>query len=235
MTVYCCHGERKHPPFWVRPKHCIFFPSLVNKTVESTGKPRSQHFSTQLNLGLERLRLGEQHNPKKTSLHHPRKAGPWQLCRPSKLPGGRSTAWKKTPTPCKGQAASQHCCCWGRQIWGSQGQHDARGTQLRFPWSYMGRPCLNGNTHLARSLCVSLAILAFLPSLVKWWLLGGKRRQSTYLDSAFPPWGFLHRSSWPEYCLCSSSHKKNHTPPLSPPKIPQKSQDKFIMGTLTQP
>lgn len=106
--------RKKHLQFWVRPKDCIFLPSLVNRTSESTGKPRSQHSSTQLNLGQERLKLREQHNPnKKPSLHPLREIRPWQFCRYSKIPGGRSTGWKKTPTPCKGPVASQLCCCYG--------------------------------------------------------------------------------------------------------------------------
>lgn len=57
--------RKKHPLCWVSPKHCIFLPSSVNKTGERTGKARSQHFPTLLNLWPERLRFGEQHNPNK--------------------------------------------------------------------------------------------------------------------------------------------------------------------------
>jgi len=108
--------RKRHPPFWVRPKHCIFLHSLVNETVESTGKSRSQHLSTQLHLGLERLRLGEQHHPNKKPPCITPETGPRQLCRPSKPPGGRSTAWNKTPTPCKLLPSTS--AAGGTQMWG---------------------------------------------------------------------------------------------------------------------
>lgn len=148
--------KKKHPSSWVRHKHCIFFPSSVNKTTESIGKPRSEHFSTQLNLGLERLRLREQHNPnKKPPCISPEREDLDSSVDPQKLPGGRSTAWKKAPTPCKGQAASpasppllpEEGRCGGN--WG---QHDAWGSQLWLPWSYMRRSCLNGNTQRLNTL-----------------------------------------------------------------------------------
>lgn len=180
--------RKKHLQFWVRPKDCIFFSSLVNRTGDRTGKSRSQHSSTQLNLGPERLKLREQHNPnKKPSLHQPRETRPWQLCRYSKIPGGRSTGWKKTPTPCKGQATSQRCCCQEEADVGeTEGNtiHEVLSSNsLEATWEDL----VWMKIHLAQSLCVSLAILTTLQSLVKWWLLREKRRQSAYLDSAFLP------------------------------------------------
>lgn len=81
-----------------------------------------EHWKTQeptlLNTVLPETReakLREQHNPnKKPSLHQPRKTRPWQLCRYSKIPGGRSIGWKKTPTAAKLLPSTAR----GRQMWG---------------------------------------------------------------------------------------------------------------------
>lgn len=111
--------RKKHLQFWVRPKDCIFFPSLVNRTGESTGKPRSQHSSTQLNLGPERLKLRERHNlNKKPSLHQPRETRPWQLCRYSKIPGGRKEAGRKHPHHAKAKLLPSIAAARRRQMWG---------------------------------------------------------------------------------------------------------------------
>lgn len=56
--------KKKHPPFWVRPKHCILFPLTVNKAAESTGKAQDRRCSAELHLGPEssRLRWGWESN-----------------------------------------------------------------------------------------------------------------------------------------------------------------------------
>lgn len=210
--------REKHPPCWVSPKHCIFFPSLVNKTVESTGKPRSQHFSTLLNLGLERLRFGEQHNPSKNlpcitveRQDHDNSVDPQSYQEVEAQPGRKHPHHAKTKllprTAPVGEKADmgetegnmRHSALIPLKIHG----------KILSEWKYpLGSKllCIFGHPLLG----------TVLPSLVKWWLVRGKRRQSTYLDSALPPWGFLHRSSWPEHCLCSSSHRKQRHPAQPP-------------------
>lgn len=107
----------------------------------------------------------------------------------------------------------------GGRCGGNWGQHNSWGTQLQFLWRHMGRSCLNTNTHLAQSLCVSLAILTVLPSLVKWWLLREKRRQSTYLDSAFlPTLGVSSQEQLARAPPLLQQPQKTQTPTLSPLK-----------------
>lgn len=177
--------KKKHPSSWVRHKHCIFLPSSVNKTTESTGKPRSKHFSTQLNLGLERLRLREQHNPnKKPPCITPERQDLDSSVDPQNYQEVEAQPGRKHPHHAKAKLLSQlphHCCQREADMGETEGHmmHEVLSSDsLEAMWGdlvWMG--IHNGSIHLAQSLCGSLAILIGFPSLVKWWLLRGNERQ----------------------------------------------------------
>lgn len=114
--------RKKHLQFWVRPKDCIFFCSLVNRTGEGTAKPSSQHSSTQLNMDLERLKLREQHNQiKNPPCINPERQDHGNSVDTQKYQEVEAQAGRKHPHHAKAKLLPSIAAARGRQMWGKLG------------------------------------------------------------------------------------------------------------------
>lgn len=209
--------RKKHLQFWVRPKDCIFFCSLVNRTGEGTAKPSSQHSSTQLNMDLERLKPREQHNQiKNPPCINPERQDHGNSVDTQKYQEVEAQAGRKHPYHAKAKLLPSIAAARGRQMWGNWRQHNSWGIHPKFPWSHMGRSCLNENIHLAQSLCVSLAILTVLQSLVKWWLLREEAISLFRLSFPSHPGGFFIGAAGQSTAFVTAATKNTDTHPQPP-------------------